>query len=535
MNITELEDLTECLFSESNDAFFIFHPSDGRLLEVNPTSQRLTGWRRKQLLTMRVTDVLEGSEPVHVLQFEDACRSTQFFHARDGYRLRQAAGSCLDVNISISRLHGVEETLGLLVVRDVTERKRSDDFRTAYQQVLEKLATGSRLEDVLTMLTQIAERQNPGMQCSLLLLDENRSLLRLGAAPSLPEEYQRTVEGIEIGQGFCGVAACTPRRIVVDDIQTSPLWDGWREMATRHHLRSCWSQPILSSSGQILGIFVMYYADVRAPADFEIKLIETAAHVAGISIERHNTELAFLRQQAQLGHVTRLTTVGELAAGIAHEVTQPASAIINFASACATIMDENPSAALSEARGYLDEIRGAAYRIGEIVDRLRAFVKGTAPHRSSCELRPLIQEVLMLLAAELQRHNVTVQLDLCEESCPLLVDRIQLQQVFVNLIMNACDAIDDTSRRRGTIWITSWLVGTFVHITIEDSGAGLPPRQAERVFEPFFTTKKHGIGIGLSICKTIVEVHGGQIQITTPTRGGSAFHVRLPTTASHVS
>jgi PAS domain S-box-containing protein len=176
------------------------------------------------------------------------------------------------------------------------ERQRRDLLRTREVQrsanrVLERLACGAPLEQVLHLLVESVESFNPHLLGSVLLLDPDGRRLRHGAAPSLPEFYNRAIDGLEIGPavGSCGTCAYTGERIIVDDVETHPYWSGFRELARRAGLRACWSHPIASSTGRILGTFAMYYREPRRPDHADLELITFAAHVAGIAIERSRT------------------------------------------------------------------------------------------------------------------------------------------------------------------------------------------------------------------------------------------------------
>lgn len=185
--------------------------------------------------------------------------------------------------------------IGLIgISRDITERRRAEDLRAGEGQVLKLLVAGGSLEDLLAASVRRIEEHTPDMLCSVLLLAADGMHLRRGAAPSLPEEYNTWVNGLAIGPaaGSCGTAAYRRERVVVEDIATDPLWLGFADAALSRGLRACWSQPILAMSGQVLGTFAMYYRQPRIPTSQELRLIEDAAHLAGMVIERKRAEEA---------------------------------------------------------------------------------------------------------------------------------------------------------------------------------------------------------------------------------------------------
>ena len=170
--------------------------------------------------------------------------------------------------------------------------KLSDVLSAIDKAVLEMISSGAPLSDVLTVMSQIIEEQSPGLHCSILLLDPDRKSLRHGAAPSLPESYILAIEGITIGPraGSCGTAAYRAEPVIVTDIATDPLWSDYRDLAGRHGLRACWSIPIISNDGKVLGTFAMYYREPRSPSREDLQVIERATHLAAIAIERQRAE-----------------------------------------------------------------------------------------------------------------------------------------------------------------------------------------------------------------------------------------------------
>jgi PAS domain S-box-containing protein len=177
---------------------------------------------------------------------------------------------------------------------DITEQKRVEELLAGQNRILEMIARGRPLTDTLDGLARFIESQSDGMLCSILLLDEDGRHLRHGAAPSLPEAYNGAIHGLAIGPnaGSCGTAAYRREPVVVTDTHEDPLWADYRQLATAYELRSCWSTPIFSEEGRVLGTFAMYYRNVRSPSPAELKLIDIATHVAGIAIERKRREAA---------------------------------------------------------------------------------------------------------------------------------------------------------------------------------------------------------------------------------------------------
>jgi PAS domain S-box-containing protein len=222
---------------------------------------------------------------------------------------------------------------------DVTQRKRAEALREGESRILEMIARDARLEEILDSLVRVVEAQFAGLLCSVLLLDEDGQHVRHGAAPSLPESYIQAIDGLCIGPkaGSCGTATYRREPVVVTDILQDRLWEPYRGVVEPYGFRACWSTPILTPSGKALGSFAMYYCEPRSPRPAETHALEMATHLAGIAIERRlaRAERERLRQaQADLAHINRVTTLGELTASLAHEIEQPISAAITDAKTC---------------------------------------------------------------------------------------------------------------------------------------------------------------------------------------------------------
>jgi GAF domain-containing protein len=182
-----------------------------------------------------------------------------------------------------------------------------EDFRLGQSKVLEMITAGAPLSEILERLVLLIESQSPQMLCSVLLLSDDGNHIRHGAAPSLPEDYVKAIDGSAIGpkHGSCGTAMYRGQRVVVEDILKDPLWEDFRELAAAAELRACWSTPILSGRGKVLGSFAMYYREPRAPTGDEAGLTEVATRIAGLAIEHQTAREVLARTQAELAAVRR--------------------------------------------------------------------------------------------------------------------------------------------------------------------------------------------------------------------------------------
>lgn len=266
---------------------------------------------------------------------------------------------------------------------------------------------------------------------------------------------------------------------------------------------------------------------------------------------RRKAEETVAQQRSQLVHVARLSTMGQMVAAISHEITQPLSAISNFAAACSMLLERgDPDSTVEE---HVAAIQRQSERAGNIITRIREFGRRTEPHRSTCDLRALINDALELSRADLRRRGVTVEFNSPEPRLLILADHVQIQQVVLNLISNACDAMQELPPTDRQIWIRCWRISSlddsdsFISsvqmsessepdvaevadtvVEVVDNGPGLDPEAVSHLFDPFYTSKLHGMGLGLSICRDIVKSHRGRIEAGNKTGRGARFRFTLP-------
>jgi C4-dicarboxylate-specific signal transduction histidine kinase len=215
--------------------------------------------------------------------------------------------------------------------------------------------------------------------------------------------------------------------------------------------------------------------------------------------------------------------MGELVASIAHEINQPLAAIATNGSACLRWLDRDQPE-LDEARSAASRIVGDARHAGDVIRGLRALVSKSGPQLTQLDINDAIREVLALTRGELQRHGVVLRTDLVTDDRPIFGDRVQLQQVLLNLIMNGVEAMSAVADSPKALAITSRTIETGdVCVTVEDIGPGLDPATSDRIFDPFFTTKPSGMGMGLAICRSIIEAHGGRLWAAPNLPQGAVF------------
>jgi PAS domain S-box-containing protein len=242
--------------------------------------------------------------------------------------------------------------------------------------------------------------------------------------------------------------------------------------------------------------------------------------------ERKRVQDALEHAQSELAHVTRVATLGEMTASIAHEVNQPLCALVNNASACLGWLDAGKP---EEARKSITFMVNDAHRASEIITRIRALVKKAPPQKDWLVINQIVREVIALAQSEVQRNHVALETQLSDDLPPVFADRIQLQQVMLNLMMNAIEAVTQVTGPRELLICSRADDSKGVVVVVRDSGPGLSSKSLERLFEPFYTTKPQGMGMGLAICRSIVEAHGGKLWAIDNEEQGATFQFTLPT------
>jgi PAS domain S-box-containing protein len=696
----------------------------------------------------------------------------RWFHMR-GFPLRDAEGRIV---------------LWYSLQTDVDDRKRAEALLAGEKRLLEMVAGGDAMSGILDALCQLVESTAGGCYCSVVLVDTSGTRLEHGAAPSLPASFIASIidRPVSIESSPCAMAAYLNEQVIATDLRSETRWtdDAWTGMALAHGLQACWSTPISSTTGKVLGAFALYYDQPRTPTAFHQGLIEQFTHIASIAVERAQSDTALKRSEARkaaildsaldcivtidhegritefnpaaertfghrpdevvgkhladvmipaslreqhrrglarylatgearvlgrrlemtairgdgsefpveltitripldgpptftgylrditdrkqsernlrrseaflaeaqrltlmgsfawrvatdeitwseqlyrifefeqgmvvtleligsrvhpddrpllqeiidqarsdgsdfehdrvrlqmpdhsvkyvhlvahgtrdqdgrleyigavqdvterrlaeealnkarsdLAHVARITTLGALTASIAHEVNQPLSGIITNASTCVRMLAADPPD-LDGARETARRTIRDGNRASDVITRLRALFGKEDAASEAVDLNEAAREVMALSASELQRNRMSLRLELADDLPPVAGDRIQLQQVILNLLLNASEAMREVDDRpRQSVLRTERDEGDRVRLTVQDTGVGLDPQALEKVFEAFYSTKQGGMGIGLSVSRSIIDSHSGRLWATPNDGPGATFSFSIP-------
>ncbi|WP_375196376.1 PAS domain S-box protein [Sphingobium sp.] len=472
-------------------AVYMLDPA-GHVTIWNRGAERLKGWTEKEVLG-RHSSLFYPSEAVAAGKPEaDIARARKEgkFEEED-WRLRKNGSEFLAA-VSWTALYGDDgELRGFAkIVSDITERRSAEDRLKAHESQLRAIL--STVPDAMVVIDESGKVLSFSVAAEILfgfaeaeVLGRNVRMLMPSPDRERHDSYiQRYIETGEkriIGKG----------RVVFGQRKDGSLFpmELFIGEAVRGHER----------------IFTGFIRDLT---------------------ERRMVEQQMATLQAELIHVTRVSAMGTMASTLAHELNQPIAAVTNYVEAVRDQMMRPDESEWSMMREALGEAASEALRAGQIVRRLREFVARGEVEKTIESLTDLVNEAAALGLAGAREMGIEVQFDLEPSATPVLVDRIQIQQVLINLIRNACDAMSASPVKRLTISSRARTDG-FIQITVADTGCGIPAGVAEQLFSAFVSTKPDGMGLGLSICRTIVEVNGGKIWMDTRQGEGTDFHFTL--------
>ncbi len=497
-------------------------------------------------------------------------------------------GDIAGENCNNNFFHSSEEKLEFLQYNDLSHREMSNSApykigrcslkpETQLQvenHILELIVKGTGLVQTLESIAQFIENSTEDVKCCLLLVDDDGRNLHNCIAPSLSTKYQQAINGIPIEScaASCGTAAYRRELVIVEDIASDSLWVNYRDVALDCGLRACWSAPILTAEGSVLGTFAMYTSQPRRPNANDKQLIVQATYLAGIAIERYRSketqqvlENAFeelQRTQMQLLQTEKMCSLGQLVAGIAHEINNPVNFIYNNLNFVCEYIEEilallelyqqhypNPNIEIQQKTKVIDlefikedlpkmlsSMKLGTDRIYEIILSLRNFSRSDQKERQSVDINKILDSVVLILQHRIKPNGGKPGITIIKEYGdlpPVTCYPGQLNQVFMNLIANAVDALEESLVDNGQICIRTQVINDNSHILIQitDNGSGISHELQQQIFNPFFTTKPvgKGTGLGLSISHEIIaQKHGGNLKCISEPEKGTEFWIELP-------
>jgi PAS domain S-box-containing protein len=422
-------------------------------------------------------------------------------------------------------------------VQDITERKQAERRLMAQHTVTQILARAATLQEATAKILQALCECLVWDVGALWSIDRDAGVLRCVEvwhkdSVEVPEFEASSRETTFIpGIGLPGRVWFSREPIYIPDVVRDANFPR-APIAAREVLHTAFGFPILLG-GEVLGVMEFFSHEIREPEQELLDMMGTIGSQIGQFIERKQAEDALHHAQTELAHVTRVATLGEMTASIAHEINQPLGAIVNSASACLRWLEAQK---LEEARRSASRVIAEGHRASEIIGRIRALAKKAPPRKDWLDVNETIHEVIALAHSEVQRNGVALETQLSEDVPVILADRIQLQQVVLNLMMNAIEAMTGAGEGPRELLVQS---GTDesqgVLVSVQDSGPGLDPKSLDHLFDAFYTTKPQGLGMGLAISRSIVEAHGGRLWATTNAPHGAVFQFTLPIGSERVA
>jgi len=565
------------MMESSPDAVLLLDLDSGFLIHANVKAATLFGTSLPDLLSMTLQDLYPSRQPNGIAS--PALFGEKIQIAIEGGIVGFTATMChastrpIVCEVRMILLPMAPRRLLHLRVIDITQRNRADKLRVGQGRLLEMVARGAPLQDILDSLMLLIEDQSDGVLCSVLLLDLDGRTMRPVSGPSLPPAYMAKLDGLPIGPnvGSCGTAMFIKDIVIVADIDTDPLWAPYKELAQPFGLHACWSTPIYLDKEHVLGSFAMYYREVRSPSQEDLRLISVATHLAGIAIERtrrereltlhreHLEELVAARTteltsaletlslaQEELVRRDKLAALGALVAGVAHELNTPlgnslvvATTMAEHAAGLETSMEqglrrsglERYLALAHEANAIL--IRNLQRAAGLVSSFKQLAVDQTIATRRSFSLSDLATELALGVRSQLGARPIRLVLDIAPG---LNMDSFPgpLAQAIGNVLDNCLvHAFDRDSAGLIRVTVSLRTPGLYA-IEVADNGVGMAADVVGRVYDPFFTTKlgSGGSGLGLHVAHNIVTgILGGRFELHSAPGSGSVFTMLLPAEA----
>jgi PAS domain S-box-containing protein len=484
--------------SEERFRSFINHATDGffllderqTVLDVNRHACESLGYSREELVGMNLRDLDSGLDEASIARLGERVTAGETVTFETLHRRKD--GTVFPVEIRARQFQHGAHRFRLSLVRDITERKRAEE---AIRRSEAYLAEAQRLSHTGTIVFN-ATGPVYWSEESYRIWDFDP----LQGLPNLESVLQRIHPGDRESANKRAFEALGQNRKVEIEFRIV-LPDG-----TVKHLQST-GHPLLSADG-------------------EPEMVAT--HIDVTERKRAQAEHERLRQlESDLAHMNRLSMMGELTASLAHEMLHPIATARNNARSALRFLDMDPLD-LGEVREALECVVRDADRGKDIVSRIREHIKKAPPRKDRFDINEAISEVLVMVQSAIDKNNISVSTRLMEGLMSVEGDRVQLQQVALNLVLNAVEAMSSVEGVRKLSIKTEQDEADSILVSVRDSGPGIDPKQLDRVFEPFYTTKTSGVGMGLSICRSIIGAHGGRLWVDADQTGGPEFHFTLP-------
>lgn len=505
------------LFQESNDALLLFSPRTLGLIDANPTAQRLIGGSRETLLSRQISDLFIADE-VSIEDLLISCRTGKLIQAPEAYRLLTGDDGPLDVSVTLSRLDLQPESVGVISIRDITFRRQLELNLQSTQSLL--MATINNQASNLDAAT--AELRSSQQRMHELLKDVD-AVVWEADLPSFRFSYVSSRAEKMLGypiEQWLEEASFLLNHMHPDDVE---VIRGYFDGSLRIGHDQEFDFRAITADDRI----VWLRNTMHVVKDAEQNPVMLRGVMTDITTRvRANQKLQSLERE--LTHVSRLSTLGAMVAGIAHEVNQPLSAISNFASAAHNELGALEVPEDSPLMEWMEQIRDQAIRCGDIIRGMRDFTRKGGSQVGSVDFQRVVSDSLAILQANRSHHPINLDIRVPETLVCVAGNATELQQVLVNLLSNARESLAESKPELPTIGIHVEVDADRLIVRVSDNGAGVSQDILPRLFDPFFTTRDDGLGVGLAISRTIIENHGGELSVESNHRPGACFRFELP-------
>ncbi|WP_051974904.1 PAS domain S-box protein [Cupriavidus necator] len=522
------EERFRTLVEHATDAIFLYD-EEGIVLDVNGEACEALGYTREELIGMHSCQFDRDITPEKVQWIRQRLREDG--NVTFSSRRQRKDGSLFPVEVRTRAFNRGGRLFAIALASDITDRRRREQRLLAEFSVTQTLSeAGSIAEAAPRILREMCEALEWDCGAIWRVDSEAGVLMHVQSWPS--STFARSGSGLVSGtSGFgmglpervwwSGAPVCIPDMALSRELPRT-------ESAAKEGLHAAFAFPIMLKSN-VVGVIEFFSREVCAACPEFLQMMTAVGYQVGQFIERTRAEDALRQARERLAQASRTATVAELSASIAHEINQPLQAVVAHGQACRRWLAATPPD-IDKARLSVEAVVRDGIATADVISRIRALFKRTAPAKADLDINKLILEVCTLMADDIHGNVISLETQLAEDVPMIRADAVQIQQVIVNLVRNAIEAVSATVELPKSLLIRSRRDGDNVLVDVQDEGIGL--ENLETIFEPFVTTKETGMGMGLAVCRSIVEAHAGRIWVVRNEVRGVTFSFSLPTDPS---
>jgi PAS domain S-box-containing protein len=521
------------IFEKSGDATFIVE--NDFIINCNQAALMLFGYKDSKSLCIHIEYLSSEDQPdgKSFIEKKQKIIEQVFFNGVNTFEhvFKKANGDLIYADVMITVL---KDELGkkefYAVIRDTYEKRWLKVQEASRTSILDKITRNTPLKKLLESIVDDVEKEDKELLCSILLVNDVGTNLQIGAAPSFPTFVNEAVEGLPIGEGIgsCGTSAYRGERVIAENLQTHPFWSPFAALAAKANLHSCWSQPIISTTGKVIGTFAIYKSYPSIPSDFDIKKIEFLANITTIAIERTQNAKKLVIAKEKAEESNRLKSA--FLANMSHEIRTPMNGILGFSE-----LLKEPKLSIEEQKKYLEIIEKSGKRmlniINDIIDISKVESGQMEVFTSSTDINAQLEYIDTFFKPLASEKNLQLKLNKKHKNNNLVLntDKEKIYAILTNLVNNAIKY-----SYKGTIEFGYVIKGEFVEFYVKDEGIGIHHENQKAIFMRFIRENEadkmaiQGAGLGLPISKAYVEMLGGKIWLDSIQNKGTNMYFTIP-------